>query len=78
HLEFHGSFALKAVLPGLIPEMSYKNLTIQEGAFASVEYLHMIDPSTPNEEKQKIRRSLLTYCSHDTLAMLRIRDELMR
>jgi len=78
HLEFHGSFSLKAVLPALIPEMSYTNLTIQEGAFASVEYLRMIDPSTPHDEKHKIRKSLLTYCSHDTLAMLRIRDELIQ
>jgi len=76
--EFHGSFSLKAVLPALVPEMSYQNLTIQEGAFASAEYLRMIDPSTPNEEKQKIRKSLLTYCSYDTLAMLRIRDEIMK
>jgi predicted RecB family nuclease len=78
HPEFHGSFSLKSVLPALIPEMSYATLTIQEGAFASVEYLRMINPSTPNEEKQKIRKSLLTYCGHDTLAMLRIRDEIIK
>jgi predicted RecB family nuclease len=78
HPEFHGSFSLKAVLPVLIPGMSYKNLSIQEGAFASMEYLRMINPSTPNEEKQKIRQSLLTYCGHDTLAMLRIRDEMLK
>jgi hypothetical protein len=37
----------------------------------------MIDVSTPAEEKEKIKKNLLTYCGHDTLAMLKIREELM-
>jgi hypothetical protein len=35
----------------------------------------MIDPGTPTEEKEKIRKDLLTYCGHDTLAILKIREE---
>jgi hypothetical protein len=74
---FHGSFSLKSVLPTVIPEMSYANLEIQESQLASLEYLKMIDPATPTEEKEKIKRDLLTYCGNDTLAMLKIREKLI-
>jgi len=78
HTGFHGSFSLKSVLPAILPEMTYENLEIKEGQLASLEYLRMIDPATPNEEKEKIRNDLLHYCGHDTLAMLRIREELLK
>lgn len=77
HPGFHGSFSLKSVLPALIPEMNYQNLEIQEGQMAGLEYLRMIDPSTPNEGKEKIKKNLLAYCGHDTLAMLKIREQLL-
>jgi predicted RecB family nuclease len=77
HPGFHGSFSLKAVLPALLPEMGYENLAIQEGSMASLAYLRMLDPSTPRKEKQKIKADLLAYCAHDTLAMVRIREELL-
>jgi hypothetical protein len=38
----------------------------------------MIESSTPVEEKEKIKDALLTYCGHDTLAMLKIREELIK
>ena len=78
HPGFHGSFSLKSVLPAVIPDMSYENLEIQEGQLASLEYLMMINSSTPIEEKKKIKRDLLTYCGQDTLAMLKIREELLK
>jgi hypothetical protein len=78
HPDFQGSFSLKKVLPALAPSMRYETLAIQEGNQASLEYVRMVDPSTPREEKEKIRANLITYCSHDTLAMVRIREELLR
>jgi predicted RecB family nuclease len=78
HPEFRGSFSLKEVLPALLPEMGYENLAIQEGNMASLAYLRMLDPSTPEKEKEKIRGDLLAYCAHDTLAMVRIRQVLLR
>lgn len=78
HVKFHGSFSLKFVLPALLPHLSYNNLIIQEGNQASLEYLRMIDPATPPAEKKKIRKNLLDYCGHDTLAMVKIREELLR
>ena len=78
HPKFYGSFSLKAVLPALVPEMSYDNLSIQEGAQASLEYLKMVDTNTPGEEKERIKGDLLEYCGQDTLAMVRIRQELLK
>ena len=78
HPEFHGSFSLKAVLPAVVPSMAYDKLEIQEGQMASVEYLRMIDPATLPKEKEKIKKDLLTYCAQDTLAMVKIREELLK
>jgi hypothetical protein len=66
------------VLPALVPEMSYENLSIQDGMQASLDYLRMIDTKTPKDEKARIRDDLLTYCDQDTLAMVKIRDELLK
>jgi hypothetical protein len=78
HPQFHGSFSLKNVLPTLVPSMKYETLAIQEGSIASLQYLRMQDPSTPSGEKDKIRKDLLAYCGHDTLGMVKIRDELLK
>jgi hypothetical protein len=78
HPEFHGSFSLKSVLPAIIPEMSYNSLAVQEGQEAGIQYMRMFDPSTPIEEKEKIKEGLLEYCGHDTLAMVRIREALLK
>lgn len=60
----------------LVPEVSYQNLEIQEGQLASLEYMRMIDPFT--SAKKIIKKNLLSYCGYDTLAMLKIREELLR
>jgi hypothetical protein len=78
HPGLHGSFSIKHVLPVLVPSMSYENLSIQEGGQAGLEYLRMIDPDTPRGEKERIRRALLEYCRKDTLAMVRIREALLK
>lgn len=78
HPEFHGSFSIKNVLPVLVPSMSYTDLSIQEGGQAGLEYLRMIDSETPAGERERIRRALLEYCRIDTLAMVKIREELLK
>jgi hypothetical protein len=77
HPEFHGSFSIKDVLTALVPSMSYGTLPIQEGGHASMEYLRMIEPETPPEEKDRICKALMGYCRQDTLAMVKIREELL-
>jgi len=78
HPGFYGSFSLKSVLPALAADMNYGDLAIQEGSQASFEYLRMIDPSTPQREKGEIKTSLLAYSTYDTLAMVKIREELLK
>jgi hypothetical protein len=77
HPEFQGSFSLKTVLPVLVPTMKYERLAIQEGSLASLEYLRMLDPSTSPKERERIKADLLAYCGHDTLGMVKIREELL-
>jgi hypothetical protein len=57
--------------------MTYENLEIQEGQLAGLEYVRMIDPSTLPKEREKIKKDLLIYCGQDTLAMVKIREELL-
>lgn len=78
HPRFHGSFSLKTVAPALLPEMSYENLAVQEGMQAGLEYLRMIDPATPSEEKERIKEALLAYCGQDTLVMVKVREALLK
>ncbi len=73
HPDMMGSWSIKAVLPTIAADMDYAGLDgIQEGTEASAAYLEAIDPKTPAERKKVIRRDLLTYCKHDTEAMVRL------
>ena len=76
--EFKGSFSIKKVLPVLVPELSYEGMEIGEGGTASVKYLEMVNPQTAPETKKKIGTALLAYCKLDTLAMVRIWEELKK
>jgi len=72
--EFRGSFSLKAVVPVLVPDMSYDDLDVQEGAAAQVAYTDMIEVGTSPERKAELRRQLLEYCKQDTLAMVKLHE----
>jgi predicted RecB family nuclease len=78
HPDFHGSFSIKSVLPALLPDMGYDKLAVQDGQEAGAWYMRMIDASISPEERERIRRDLLAYCEQDTLAMVRIREDLLR
>lgn len=65
-----GSYSIKAVLPIVAPELSYKDLTIQNGAVAAAVYAEIIDPATPPARRAMLARELLKYCERDTEAML--------
>ncbi len=78
HPDFNGSFSIKSVLPALFPDdekLDYKALDIQAGDMASMIYADL-DRVENENERQKIRESLLEYCKLDTLAMLMIWQEL--
>ncbi len=73
HPDMLGSWSIKAVLPTIAPEMDYARLDgIQEGTAASGAYFEAISAETSSERKEEIRQQLLTYCKHDTEAMVRL------
>lgn len=74
HKDFIGSASIKKVLPVLVPELSYADLTIHEGGTASNQWRVMIDANTDEKEKESdaIYNNLLNYCELDTLAMVKI------
>jgi len=73
HPDMLGSWSIKAVLPTIAPDMDYARLEgIHEGTEASAAYLEAIHPSTPPERRETLRDGLLTYCRHDTEAMVRL------
>jgi hypothetical protein len=78
HKEFHGSASLKKVLPVVVPELSYKDLDINEGVLASNSWGDMVTKEMRQEEKDKIYDDLLKYCELDTLAMVRILEKLKK
>lgn len=76
HPDFRGSTSIKAVLPVLVPELSYKDLAIQEGGTASEEWWRMVAAGTPESERQAIAAALKAYCARDTYAMVAIWQKL--
>jgi hypothetical protein len=75
HPDQLGSWSIKDVLPTIAPDLDYANIEgIAEGTAAARAYLSAIHAETSPEERQRIKQELLTYCHHDTLAMLRIAE----
>ena len=75
---FKGSASIKAVLPVIVPELTYKALGIQKGDQAVERWERMIDSNTPKDEKSEIAKDLLEYCKLDTFAMVEIYKFLAR
>ena len=78
--EIGGSFSIKSVLPAICPddpELDYHGLdgvhngTEAMSVFPAIRYM-------PPEEAEKARRNLLSYCRLDTLAMVKVWEELKR
>ena len=72
HPDFNGSFSIKKVLPTLVPELSYKDMEIGDGATAAMSFLRVVSKKASADEAKDIRRNLLEYCKLDTLAMVKI------
>jgi hypothetical protein len=71
--KFKGSYSIKSVLPVLVPELSYENLGIKNGAMAMASWFDYV---FKGEKDEKIVDDLLKYCELDTLAMVRVWEEL--
>jgi len=71
----NGSYSIKAVLPALVPELTYSDLAISDGGQASNDYLSMVLAQFTGDREEK-RKELREYCKLDTYAMVRILEKL--
>lgn len=72
HKGFKGGTSIKDVLPVLVPELSYKDLAIQEGGTASQSWDKITSEQISQAERDATARDLKLYCERDTLAMVAI------
>jgi hypothetical protein len=77
HRDFKGSHSIKKVLPVLVPELTYKDLTIADGGTATTQWNRIVFENMRDAERQKIKQDLLSYCKLDTLAMVRVYQRLL-
>jgi len=73
--QMRGSYSIKEVLPALVPELSYEGLAVSDGLMAMRVYHEMCEIDDPDKVAE-LRKGLLEYCRLDTLAMVKILDEL--
>jgi len=73
--EMRGSYSIKAVLPALVPELSYDELEINEGGLASIAY-ESLQTETDLMKIADIKQQLLEYCKLDTYGMIKILEKL--
>ena len=73
--EMKGSYSIKAVLPSLVPELSYDELEINEGGLASIAF-ESLQTETDLMVIAEVKQQLLEYCKLDTLAMVKILERL--
>ena len=71
HPDFSGSNSIKDILPVLIPGQSYEKLDLNKGDTAGIYWERMLN-SNNDVEREKLKQSLIEYCSLDTFAMFEI------
>jgi len=67
----NGSYSIKAVLPALVPDLSYDGLEIADGGSASNAFEQLIY-ETNKDKIATVRNQLLAYCKLDTFGMVNI------
>lgn len=75
-----GSFSIKSVLPAIFPDdpaLNYHNLDGVHNGSEAMEIFPRIK-DMPTNEQEKARENLLKYCELDTLAMVKVLEELKR
>jgi len=77
HPDFHGSTSIKRTLPALVPEMSYEGLKIRNGDEAMATFACLAQGKYGDGEVETIKNHLLEYCKQDTLAMVKLHQQLV-
>jgi hypothetical protein len=72
HKDFRGSTSIKRVLPVLVPELTYKDLTIRDGGSAADTWNKITSGLFSDKEKEQAIKDLKKYCALDTFAMYSI------
>ena len=75
HWQMNGSYSIKKVLPRLVSDMTYDSMNIRNGGMAIDAYFRMNASDDP-DEIAAIRKALLEYCKLDTIAMVKIMEQL--
>lgn len=79
HPAFRCSYSLKDVAPALVPGFRYENLgAITRGDQAALEFARIAAGEHPAPIEDSLRRALLAYCAHDTLALVRLHQVLRK
>ena len=76
HPKFRGSWSFKAVLPALIPSMSYEGMPIANGGDAQLAYLDLMSGKVSELHTRTVMRDLLANCGQDTFAMVKLLERL--
>ena len=76
HPAFGGSYSLKAVLPALVPELTYEGMGVANGQDAGLAWESLLSGGLDQSERDRTRTALLDYCRKDTLALVRLLDAL--
>lgn len=75
---FFGSASIKKVLPVIVPDLSYDVLAIHEGGTAQRLWMETVLDKKHSDRREQIMDDLIEYCKLDTLAMVRIYEEIIR
>lgn len=78
HPAYAGSYSIKAVLPALVPEMTYDGMDVANGQDAGLAWESLMRGELGCDERERIRKALLDYCALDTLAMVRLMERLRK
>ena len=78
--QMKGKHSIKIVLPLLVPEMAeaYKELDLVHDGGEAMQAFAILGEIEDPETVMRIRESLLEYCKLDTLAMVKILEELKK
>ena len=77
HPAFAGSYSLKAVLPALVPEMTYEGMAVANGQDAGLVWESLVRGLVDPAGRDSISKALLDYCGQDTLALVRLVERLL-
>lgn len=76
HPRAAGRSSIKYVLPAWCPDLSYSGLGISDGQTASARYLSVLKGRLAGEEAEQVLADLTEYCALDTMAMVRLLEEM--